>query len=300
MISGGTVVRLDPAARRRARIRALVWTVFLPWAAAAQDRADALPRALAKDGDWANAALEFRRLALAENDPAPRTGWHWASAWSYTRAGRADASERQLDQVERERSELRAPVMILRAENAEARHDRAAAQYFWESLSSDPEGTVRGLAARRSAALKVRSGDLPGARRALAAGLEPPADALDALARYERAERRNPRIGGLLGLIPGLGYAYSGEFANAARSAVLNGLFIWILTRTAGDESWGAFALAGFFEATWYTGSIYGGIDAAHRWNRRLEDEAVRQVIGGASAEPDWSALPLIQLRFRF
>ena len=34
-------------------------------------------------------------------------------------------------------------------------------------------------------------------------------------------------LGGILGIIPGLGYAYSGEYSNAARSLILNSLFIF-------------------------------------------------------------------------
>ena len=35
---------------------------------------------------------------------------------------------------------------------------------------------------------------------------------------------KKPWLGGVLGLVPGLGYVYSGEYANAARSLILNGL----------------------------------------------------------------------------
>ena len=72
-------------------------------------------------------------------------------------------------------------------------------------------------------------------------------------------------FGGVLGLVPGLGYAYSGEYANAVRSLILNSLFIWGMVETADDDQWGLFALVTFGEFTWYSGSIYGGIDAAHR-----------------------------------
>ena len=78
-----------------------------------------------------------------------------------------------------------------------------------------------------------------------------------------------------LGLVPGLGYAYSGEWGNMVRSMVLNGLFGWAMYECADRDEWGLFAVATFFELTWYTGSVYGGVDAAHRYNReRLEDAA--------------------------
>ena len=71
-----------------------------------------------------------------------------------------------------------------------------------------------------------------------------------------------PWVGGVLGLVPGLGYVYSGEFANGARSLILNGLFIWGMVETAEREQWAAFSVLTFFEFTWYSGSIYGGAEA--------------------------------------
>jgi len=43
-----------------------------------------------------------------------------------------------------------------------------------------------------------------------------------------------------------------------------------------------------FFEFTWYSGSVYGGIDAAQRYNRRRLDSAVNSVNGDAGFEPDY------------
>ena len=102
----------------------------------------------------------------------------------------------------------------------------------------------------------------------------------EALERYLAGRDKSPRLGGLLGIVPGLGYAYSGEYGNALRSLLLNGLFGWAMFATAEDDQWALFAVATFFELTWYTGSIYGGIDAAHRHNRERLDSAVREIRG--------------------
>ena len=72
-----------------------------------------------------------------------------------------------------------------------------------------------------------------------------------------------------MGLIPGFGYFYSGEYASGLRAILLNGLFIYGMIDTADKDEWGAFAVISFFEFTWYGGSIYGGIDAAYRYNRQ-------------------------------
>ncbi|MBN1558006.1 MAG: membrane protein insertion efficiency factor YidD [Lentisphaerae bacterium] len=119
-----------------------------------------------------------------------------------------------------------------------------------------------------------------------------PATPLSEIMETAPPARRSPRLGGILGLVPGLGYAYSGEYANALRSLLLNGIFIWGMVETAGEEQWGGFAVISFFELTWYSGSIYGGIDAAHRFNARQR---------GAQAGPDGAGLaPLLALELAF
>jgi hypothetical protein len=72
------------------------------------------------------------------------------------------------------------------------------------------------------------------------------------------------------------------------------------MTQTADDEEWGAFAVISFFEITWYSGSIYGGIDAAHRHNQRRLDDCAAAINGHSAFEPDYATLPVVTLTFRF
>ena len=83
-------------------------------------------------------------------------------------------------------------------------------------------------------------------------------------------------------------------------SIILNRLFLYGMADTANNEQWGAFAVITFFEFTWYSGSIYGGIDAAHRYNRNRLDSAVNAINGEAGFEPDYEQLPTLVLQFRF
>jgi tetratricopeptide (TPR) repeat protein len=259
-----------------------------------------LARALTAEADYAGAAIEYRRLALADPDPAHRAGWSWAAAWAHLNAREAERAERALDEAERSADLDAASHLLLRGRIAEARGRRVEAAYFWQSAAGDGEPDARRYAARQLAALRVLQQDPEGARAALALSPEPEEPARSEIDRWARASRRSPALGGWLGLVPGLGYAYSGEYANATRSAILNALFIWIMVRSAEDESWGAFALAAFFEITWYSGSIYGGVDAAHRYNRNLDQQARARILGDADAQPDELVFPAIRLNFRF
>ena len=278
---------------------------LLPLRAAAVEAPPAPPHqlalTLAAEGDAEGAALEYRRLALAAAPAdANRAGWHVAAAVSYLDAGSPERAERQLDEAEIAGLETSAPFLTLRARTAEAQRQPSTALYFWQAAMEGADPDARRFAARHAATLKVKQGDGDGALLALDALGDSEKSAREAVDRWMNASRRSPAIGGWLGLIPGLGYAYSGEYANATRSAILNGLFIWIMTRCAHDDEWGAFALAAFFEFTWYSGSIYGGVDAAHRYNRRLDEQAEREILGDADMRLDAVQLPILKFTYRF
>lgn len=55
-----------------------------------------------------------------------------------------------------------------------------------------------------------------------------------------------------------------------------------------------------FAEFTWYSGSVYGGIDAAHRHNERRLAAAADGIRGGQTPTTDLSRVPLITLKFDF
>ena len=169
--------------------------------------------------------------------------------------------------------------------------------HFEGAASAAPDESWAAWARRGAAAAAVRGGEWT----RTAASLEACGDAEGARLVEARAAagRKRPWLGGMLGLVPGLGYAYSGEWANALRSLLLNGLFGWAMAETAADDEWALFGVCAFFELTWYSGSVYGGIDAAHRWNARRDEEtarALRQGMEGLS--PAMARLPLLDLHF--
>lgn len=274
--------------------------LILDWASAAPAPGLRLAIDLADRGDAAAAAVEFRRLAIDTESPADRGAYEWAAAREHARAGMTDPSERMLDRAE-DSGAPKAPCLLLRAENAASAGDRAAEAFFWSGLRDAADtDDARSFAARKLAASSLISGRPDAAVAALQTSPRNETAALAAINAWRTAPRKSPRIGGLLGLIPGLGYVYSGEYANAGRSLILNGLFLGFMALAAEDENWGAFGVAGFFELTWYTGSIYGGVDAAHRWNRQQTGDAVRAVEDGAAWVVDYRELPVLQIRFSF
>ena len=254
------------------------------------------------EGQRPAAAVEFRRLALADDNAENTARWYWFAAREYALDGQWERANQMLDRTEDAAPlALAVPVTWLRAENALQEKDWTSAAFHFDSLRLKVDSDDwREFAARGAAAAHLRDHDPAGAQQALAGAPGDLASARGAIDRYAAQRDKKPWVGGVLGIIPGLGYIYSGEYANAARSIILNSLFIWGMVETADDDQWAVFSVLTFAEFTWYSGSIYGGLDSAHRHNQRRLDAAVNDVRGEKRPQPDVSQVPLIALKFEF
>ena len=260
---------------------------LLPLSAAAADPAAVL--ALADEflatGETAAAALEYRRLAADLDDGPSRGGLHLLAAEAYRRGGDWPRMSRMLDKAEDDGAFSDPVALWLRLRLSESRGEWSSAMLYAETLEDAAvradDAALRRCAAGARAADALRAGRSDEARAAVR---DDPAR-LRFVEEYEAGSDKSPTVGGLLGLVPGLGYAYSGEWGNMVRSMVLNGLFGWAMYECADREEWGLFAMTTFFELTWYTGSVYGGVDAAHRYNRERLDRAAEGLRAGPVPE---------------
>lgn len=262
----------------------------------------ALAILLASEGDHHAAAIEFRRLAMKDSEAPSVSGYYLAAAHEYLQNGETESVPNLLDQAEQTDAQYRLAAQFYRAEQARLAHSPDEASFFYQLLLDDPETPedYKNWAARQLAVLEVRNKNPEQAEVFLLRANAPPESGLQALDAYRSGHDKRPMLGGTLGLIPGLGYFYSGEYANGLRSIILNSLFIFGMVATAEEDQWGGFAVITFFEITWYSGSIYGGVDAAHRYNQRRMDTCADAITRNAHYEMDAPALPLFSLRFAF
>ena len=94
-------------------------------------------------------------------------------------------------------------------------------------------------------------------------------DLLAALDESRTIDSRSPRTAGLLAVVPGAGYVYCRRYHDALIALVINGAMI-LATAEAIDN--GNPALGGLLAAVelgFYSGSIYGSVSSAHKYNRR-------------------------------
>ena len=212
--------RLHSFAKIRENSRlGILFFLFLPVALFGESEGARVALDLAREGDYAGAAVEFRRAAM-ESDQAPaRGGWFWASAYEYHRAAKLSVSDRMLDRAEDADPALSDRALLLRGENAMkgGRWDESA--FYFESAvegaASDPQ---RAYAARKLAASRVRLKDVEGAEAALDRSSLRETDGRDALQAYREGRDKRPGLGGALGMLPGFGYFYAGEWATGFRS----------------------------------------------------------------------------------
>lgn len=256
-----------------------------------------LGRELLNENSAELAAVEFRRYALENEDAADQSQACLHAAYAYLQAEKLEDAKNMLDRAEALDPEDPS-LPVLNAELAARAGDSETALYFFDLI--DPEDPLHAFTTRRSAEIQLRQGNIDQARQRISAYSPVATNSLTALDEYAMAPSKSPRVGGLLGLIPGAGYWYSGETANGFRSLILNSLFMFGMVQTAQDDQWGAFAAISFFEVTWYSGSIYGGIDAAHRFNKNQLDRCVERLNVPDIRPRQDITIPLFQLKVAF
>lgn len=90
--------------------------------------------------------------------------------------------------------------------------------------------------------------------------------------------RKRPALAGALSIIPGLGHLYIEEYGSALVAAVWNGAFIWAFVDSVRSKKYGQATLIGVVEFVWYSGTIFGAVAGAHRFNRdarRIVEEGI-------------------------
>lgn len=95
----------------------------------------------------------------------------------------------------------------------------------------------------------------------------------DAARAGEELPRKSPVLAGLMSaVIPGTGQFYTGRWRDGTVALLLNGAFLaaGLEAVSAGNEA--AAGLLLFFEAAWYSGTIYGAVNAAQKYNLDLEE----------------------------
>jgi putative membrane protein insertion efficiency factor len=89
---------------------------------------------------------------------------------------------------------------------------------------------------------------------------------------------KSPTLAGFLGIIPGLGYYYSGHKASALSSLIVNGLLGYALYSNIKSRNDGMTALVGLFSFSFYLGNISGSVKSVRRYNNAQNKRILSQI----------------------
>jgi putative component of membrane protein insertase Oxa1/YidC/SpoIIIJ protein YidD len=78
---------------------------------------------------------------------------------------------------------------------------------------------------------------------------------------------KSPTTAGLLSIVPGAGYAYTGHTQTAISAFLLNGLLGYATYSSIDNGNYGLGILTGIFNLAFYIGNISGAVRSAHRFN---------------------------------
>lgn len=117
------------------------------------------------------------------------------------------------------------------------------------------------------------------------------------LAKERQIQKKNPRVAGLLSILPGAGYLYVERYQDALISFFVIGGLSYAAYESFDDDRP---ALGGLLSAVglgFYAGNIYGSISSAHKYNRRKSRSFIERLKENTkvnlSAEPTRSSILL-------
>jgi tetratricopeptide (TPR) repeat protein len=123
----------------------------------------------------------------------------------------------------------------------------------------------------------------------------------DLTARIQAARalpEKNPTLAGVLAVIPGAGFLYTGRFHDAAAAFIVNtglGLAAW---KAFDQDNPALGTVVGLVGSGFYTGSIYGSITAAHKHNHTQKIRILDQKFHlNAGLTPENPGLALFLIR---
>ena len=85
-------------------------------------------------------------------------------------------------------------------------------------------------------------------------------------------------LAGVLSIIPGAGYAYSGHYQTAISALFVNGLLAFATYSSLQKENYGMAALTGVFNLSFYIGNIYGAVNSAKRYNSSFRKSLINKL----------------------
>lgn len=98
------------------------------------------------------------------------------------------------------------------------------------------------------------------------------------LEKAKQLKQKSPALAGIISIIPGAGYAYTGHKQTALSAFLVNGLLSYATYTSFKNENYGMGLLTGVFNASFYIGNIFGASNSAKRFNEQQKKSIINTI----------------------
>ena len=247
---------------------------------------------LREEGDYERAITEYRRLLSYYPDSRFSRSASIGLLECYYASGRYDLALQSGDEFLSSTTDMlaRSEILLVLGKSNFRRGDYTGARNFLYQSRTGRDNTFVDYTTLWEGASYAAESDWTQAREIFGAmsGQSASRDEALYLKRLcdegEQLPRKKPAVAGVLSIIPGLGYLYSGYPRTALSAFVINSLFIWGAYAAFDNDNPGLGSVLAVVGIGWYSGNIYGSIMSARKtnWMRRHDlflkfDKALEQ-----------------------
>lgn len=237
-------------------------------------------RALRAEGDYYRAIGEYKRFLYLYPDSPAADEARLGIGRAYVLGGQAEAAEEYLHSLEALSPEWRSRA---RLEIGWARYTGGLPEAAVLSLRSflREQGSREGTDVDRARYLLgwalLSEGDGAQAAQAFASVTPFPEQRplTEAARSWGDLPRKSPVLAGVLSIVPGAGHVYIGQPVVGLAALAWNGLFSYALYTSIRADQVGVAVLLGALELLWYSGTIFGAVSGAQKYNRDVRQGAL-------------------------
>jgi hypothetical protein len=95
---------------------------------------------------------------------------------------------------------------------------------------------------------------------------------------FKILKEKNPTLSGIISIIPGAGYFYTGHKQTAVSAFVINSLLAYATYTNIKSKNYGMAILTGIFNLSFYIGNIQGSIKSAKRFNLQKKKSLINKL----------------------
>jgi tetratricopeptide (TPR) repeat protein len=262
---------------------AMLSTILLAWVLAGTPEAEqqlGFARALHAEGDYYRAIGEYKRFLYLYPDSPVADEARLGIGRAYVHGGQGEAAEEHFRSLEALAPEWRTRALL---EIGWARYTGGRSETAILSLNAflREQGARQGADVDRAryllgwALLSQGNGEQAAAAFAAISPFPQQGPLTEAARSWGALPRKSPLLAGVLSLVPGAGHVYLGQPAVGLAALAWNGLFSYALYESIRADQVGVAVLLGALELLWYSGTVFGAVSGAHKYNRDVRQEAL-------------------------